>query len=240
MGILSVLGTTFRAIGFTARVTANVASSTLNGAVEVMQTTADALDAVHRKDWEGLENLVEKRTQQLGRALEAKFQAADELWTEADACMQNPRRKFFTKRNAARTAMVATTAAGLLAGASLIDADDAVASDAADALSGGFFASDLTIENGVFAGGADELDALIGYGELENTEHLSAEEIQRDLGARDAFLSMHGYSAVPDGMEVHHVVPLCEGGADDPSNMILVSQEEHAEITAAHSRYYGW
>jgi len=62
----------------------------------------------------------------------------------------------------------------------------------------------------------------------------------RDIGARDAFLSVHGFDGVPEGYEVHHVVPLSEGGADTPDNMILVSEADHAAITSAHAGFYGW
>ena len=66
------------------------------------------------------------------------------------------------------------------------------------------------------------------------------EDIVRDIGARDAFLSVHGFDGVPEGYEVHHVVPLSEGGADTPDNMILVSEADHAAITSAHAGFYGW
>lgn len=39
---------------------------------------------------------------------------------------------------------------------------------------------------------------------------------------------------------VHHIQPLCEGGADDPSNMVLIDPDNHAKITSAHQEYYGW
>ena len=44
----------------------------------------------------------------------------------------------------------------------------------------------------------------------------------------------------PEGYEVHHIVPLSEGGADTPENMILVKEDLHDEITAAHSKFYDW
>ena len=51
---------------------------------------------------------------------------------------------------------------------------------------------------------------------------------------------LHGFDGVPEGYEVHHVVPLSEGGADTPDNMILVSEADHAAITSAHAGFYGW
>ena len=53
-------------------------------------------------------------------------------------------------------------------------------------------------------------------------------------------MQQHGLDSVPAGYEVHHIIPLCQGGADTPDNMILLSAEEHARVTAAHSAYYGW
>ena len=61
----------------------------------------------------------------------------------------------------------------------------------------------------------------------------------RNVTARTQFLHSHGFDSVPDGYEVHHIVPLCEGGADSPDNMIIIKKEEHDIITATHSRYYG-
>ena len=51
---------------------------------------------------------------------------------------------------------------------------------------------------------------------------------------------MHGYENTPEGYDVHHIVPVSEGGPDSVDNMVLVSEEEHDRITAAHRAYYGW
>jgi hypothetical protein len=32
------------------------------------------------------------------------------------------------------------------------------------------------------------------------------------------------------GMDVHHIIPLHLGGTDDPSNLVLITPEEHAKI----------
>lgn len=144
---------------------------------------------------------------------------------------------------------MATAAVTVAAGASALDLD--VVSDvdvdglpdadgAGGALASGFAPSDLSVENGVFTGDGQELDRLIQYGEVDGTTHVASEDIVRDIGARDAFLSVHGFDSVPEGYEVHHVVPLSEGGADTPDNMILVSEADHAAITSAHAGFYGW
>lgn len=241
MGVLSMMETAARAVGFTARVAVSAAQATLSGAAEVLGTSAAALDAVNRGDWDGLEKLADRKVEQLGRSIDARLQAADDLIDEANACMSDPERRFFTRENAARTAAVLTTAAGALTGISLLGMEEAEASNAAGAAcSGSFDASDVTVDNGVFAGGDDELDRLIRHGEVADAEHVPADAVERDWAVREAFLNMHGFSEAPDGMEVHHVVPLSEGGADHPSNMILVTEDQHDAITAAHRRHYGW
>lgn len=54
------------------------------------------------------------------------------------------------------------------------------------------------------------------------------------------FLNMHGYDELPQGFEVHHIIPLSEGEADTPNNMILLSETDHDHITAMQSAYYQW
>ena len=95
------------------------------------------------------------------------------------------------------------------------------------------------VENGMLVDGRS-LDNIIGMGEVPDSYHLDSSQYVRDLSARSAFLQQHGLYSVPAGYEVHHIIPLCQGGADTPDNMILLSAEEHAKVTAAHSAYYGW
>ena len=85
----------------------------------------------------------------------------------------------------------------------------------------------------MFDGDSGDLSDLAKAGELEDTDHIESEDITRSLASRDAFLEENGY-------EVHHIVPLSEGGADTPDNMILLTEDDHAEITAEHGRFYGW
>ena len=95
------------------------------------------------------------------------------------------------------------------------------------------------VENGMLVDDSS-LDNIIGMGEVPESHHLDSSQYVRDLSARSAFLQQHGLESVPAGYEVHHIIPLCQGGADTPDNMILLSAEEHARVTAAHSAYYGW
>lgn len=95
------------------------------------------------------------------------------------------------------------------------------------------------VQNGMLVDASPEnLAVLAEQGELPDTEHLT--EVVRDAGAREAFLAEHGFSEVPDGWEVHHIVPLSEGGADEPSNMILLREHDHDWITTQHRIFYGW
>lgn len=45
------------------------------------------------------------------------------------------------------------------------------------------------------------------------------------------FLREQGYSRVPRGYQVDHIIPLCAGGPDIPDNMQLLTIREHREKT---------
>ena len=247
MKIWKVMRTAVRGAGFAASVGMHVGTNVVKGAVSIAGTAAEAVRKTGRGDWEGLERLAERTVEGVGRAVEGKFRATGELLDEADRCLQDPDRRFFTKKNAARTAAAATLAVTAVAGASALDLDsvpdlsDAPNFDGADAAgSAGFAPGDLSVENGVFTGGEEQLGRLIEYGQVDGAEHVSADDVVRSIASRDAFLSSHGFDGVPDSYQVHHVRPLSEGGADAPENMILVTDEEHAAITSAHASFYGW
>ena len=55
-----------------------------------------------------------------------------------------------------------------------------------------------------------------------------------------AFLDKYGYCNIPVGYEVHHIVPLSQGGADSIKNMIMLSIEHHERVTEAHASYFKW
>ena len=194
MKLFKVIRTTARGVKFATRVGITVGSNMLQGVANVADVAGRAAKKTARGDWDRLE-----RT------------AAGELFSEAERCIANPDRRFLTKKNAARVAAVATAAVTVAAGASAMDLD--VVSDvdvdglpdadgAGGALASGFAPSDLSVENGVFTGDGQELDRLIQYGEVDGTTHVASEDIVRDIGARDAFLSVHGFDGVPEGYEV--------------------------------------
>lgn len=126
--------------------------------------------------------------------------------------------------------------------ADLIDASDVPEPDfEVDADTSDYACEDLSgVENGVFVGNEDDVEEVIAAGEVEDAEHIASEDIVRNIAMRDEFLSNFGYEGVPEGFEVHHIIPLSEGGADTPENMVLLPKEVHDQITAAHAASYGW
>ncbi len=232
------------------RVAGHLATSTLRGTAATLTTVNQALNKASNKDWDGLEDLLATKAEQIGQSFDKKLQLAAELEEEVYSSMEDKSHKFFTKQNAKRIAGVISIG-GLVAGgisaSDALDMSDVTDTDVLDnndidsevvtyALNG----MTLAVNNGVFDGDDNALETLISMGEVENTNHIESEDIRRDTAARDRFLHMHDLNSVPDGYEVHHIVPICEGGADTPENMILVREEEHARITAEHARYYGW
>lgn len=84
----------------------------------------------------------------------------------------------------------------------------------------------------------NNLADLAEAGEFHGTHHLS--EVMRSQEARLDFLAQHDLEHIPAGWEIHHVVPLSEGGADTPDNMVLLRAEDHDWITTQHRMFYGW
>jgi len=57
-------------------------------------------------------------------------------------------------------------------------------------------------------------------------------KVERSSMEKKKFLKSQGYNKVPTGYEVDHIVPLSDGGKDDPSNMQLLTKSEHKQKTA--------
>ncbi|MBK5214603.1 MAG: HNH endonuclease [Flavobacteriaceae bacterium] len=68
--------------------------------------------------------------------------------------------------------------------------------------------------------------------------------VKRSEANKRAFLNSFGLNETPEGYEIDHIKPLSEGGTDDPSNMQLLTVEQHKLKTAeertnrSNSTYY--
>tara|TARA_E500000318_G_C3516622_1_gene194611 strand:+ start:254 stop:934 length:681 start_codon:yes stop_codon:yes gene_type:complete len=56
--------------------------------------------------------------------------------------------------------------------------------------------------------------------------------VKRSEANKREFLKSMGYDEIPYGYEIDHIKPLSEGGTDDPSNMQLLTVEQHKRKTA--------
>jgi hypothetical protein len=62
-------------------------------------------------------------------------------------------------------------------------------------------------------------------------------KVDRSSSARSEYLRSQGYSSIPSGYKVDHIIPLSRGGADTPYNMQLLSVDAHKSKTAMERRY---
>ena len=75
---------------------------------------------------------------------------------------------------------------------------------------------------------------------LGSTEYIQGEyysttgkpKVVRSAANKKTFLKSRGYSQTPDGYEIDHIIPLSQGGSDDPSNMQLLTVRQHSAKTA--------
>lgn len=58
------------------------------------------------------------------------------------------------------------------------------------------------------------------------------QKVKRSESNKKDFLNSRGYDRTPYGYEIDHIIPLSQGGTDDPSNMQLLTIEQHKEKTA--------
>ncbi|MCL6558423.1 MAG: HNH endonuclease [Firmicutes bacterium] len=72
------------------------------------------------------------------------------------------------------------------------------------------------------------VDELVEAGLVDDA--YPVDDPPRNPAAVEEFLRQHGLDRVPEGYEVHHIVPLYAGGADSPDNMILVKVVDHDAI----------
>lgn len=57
-------------------------------------------------------------------------------------------------------------------------------------------------------------------------------KVERSSSAKKEFLKSRGYTKVPYGYQIDHIVPLSEGGTDTPNNMQLIPTVQHKSKTA--------
>ncbi len=245
MGFLKVLDTGFRITKVVAEVATGATLDIAKGAAHTLEDTVKATQCLGRQDYDGACAILGKRIEGTFVGTVKRLEVAGELVEEAGKCLSDKDRPFLTKENTQKLTTVATVGLVSLAGVSFIDDDDIDDSESSDYIesSSGLLPSNaeiFTINNGIFEGDQSDLEVLARAGQIEGTEHLDAEELDRNLAVRDAFLHEHGYSSIPNGYEVHHIIPLSEGGADVPENMVLITEEEHNYITATHSGFYNW
>lgn len=67
-------------------------------------------------------------------------------------------------------------------------------------------------------------------GERYKTTGLS--KVVRSQTAKRQFLKSKGYTKTPRGYQIDHIIPLSQGGKDEPSNMQLLSTRDHQRKTA--------
>jgi hypothetical protein len=110
-----------------------------------------------------------------------------------------------------------------------------------------FLLPDMDIEemSGVEAGclvDASLLSMIIEEGKRKGEGNYRAAYLrdERKEETVQAFLAKYGYHGIPIGYEIHHIVPLSQGGADSIKNMIMLSIEDHAKVTEAHAAYFKW
>lgn len=238
-----------------AQVAAGATAGISSGMVATARDAGNLAECALKQDLDGVGKILENRVSSLVEGACSRIEAGIELIDEAGRCIQDPKRPFLTCANKRRMTQLSTVGLTAAAGLAFVDDDAAVTDSEPDpaGLSTGVMAlpdpddgtiriSDgmrsFVIEDGRFEGSDEELQMLARAGELSDTEHI--EEPERSMAAHDLFLQSHGYDAVPAGYEVHHIVPLSEGGSDALGNMVILSEDDHDRITAQHADYYGW
>ena len=244
MGIL-------KAVGLGSKIIFNGSKALVAGSVRTLDTAAQVMGELSKGNPRGATRAFGNYVGDGLVAGASTLNAADKLLTHASETENAG--EFMTPENEKLIVKVATAGAVLVVGSSLLDSDtgDSNSTDEADAdsayASGDFFefsSSDCPVHgsdcDAFFVGNEDDLQKLIDEGEISNSEHIDSDEIERSAAARQEFLNQHGLESVPEGSEVHHKVPLSEGGSDTPDNMVIVSEEDHDKITAAHRDFYKW
>lgn len=218
----------------------NVVSGTLNTAKDALALT----NSLVKGDFNQAGEIATRKVKSACNGIEQSILAAGQVLEQCADCIEDRKKPFLDAKTSQSLATLATAfiVADAVGAVGVATLGDDVGGDAIDSDNGLLpkGSTDSFTENGVFTGDNSDLEELKQLGEVSDTDHIDSDDIQRDLSARNEFLAQHGFNSVPEGYEVHHIVPLSEGGADTPENMILVKEDLHDEITATHSKFYDW
>ena len=249
MGIL-------KAVGLGSKIIFNGGKVLVSGSVRTFEATAQVMEELSKGNPRGASRAFGNFVGDGLVAGASTLNAADKLLSHA--AESDSVSGFMTPENEKLIVKVATAGALLAAGSSLADsdpdsADSADSTDSTDSTDPVDYPANDPINysdygcpvhgsdcDAFFVGNDDDLQRLIEEGEISNSNHVDTDEVERSAAARQDFLQQHGLTSAPEGTEVHHKVPLSEGGADMPENMVIVSEEDHDKITAAHRDFYKW
>lgn len=219
-------------VSFATDVVVDSATGVVSGAVNTISDIADGVSKLSEGDFGGAFNIASNRVQNMVKGTIGIVESGVALTSSAAESITTGE-TFITPENKAHLTNLCRTSIYAGIGSVMLIDDAPTGSmcpgDDACSLPG--------VENGVFVGESGDLNTLIKAGEQEGTEHISS-VIRSDL-ARTEFLNSHGITDT-DGWEVHHIVPISEGGPDDSHNMVLISPEDHDQITKDQAEFYGW
>lgn len=97
------------------------------------------------------------------------------------------------------------------------------------------------VENGCLLD-SDLLPKIIEEGKRKGAGNYRKASLrdERKEETTKAFLEKYGYDMLPAGFELHHIVPISQGGADSVKNLIMLSIDDHQIVTTAHKEYFKW
>lgn len=99
------------------------------------------------------------------------------------------------------------------------------------------------VVNGMLESGYDDTLLTIiqeGIKKGKNNWRSKKDRAERKQETVDKFLANYGYSCQPADYEIHHIVPIAQGGADVVENMILLKKSVHDSVTEIHGDVFGW
>ncbi len=219
-------------VSFAKDVVVDSATGVVSGAVNTISDIAGGVSKLSEGDFGGAFNIANNRVQNMVKGTIGIVESGVALTSSAAESITTGE-TFITPENKAHLTNLCRTGIYAAIGSAMLIDDDPTGTTCpgndACLLPG--------VENGVFVGDSEDLNSLIKAGEQEGTEHISS--VDRSDSARTDFLNSHGIVDT-DGWDVHHIVPVSEGGPDDSHNMVLISPEDHDQITKDQAEFYGW